>query len=557
MGLIQPNMPDFDLDEWKALPYPERVRLSCQDWAVHGFGTPLITHLFYIFKIALYIGGFFLFCWRADALGGPSTFGDWWYEPEAFVRMIIWTMAYEALGLGCGSGPLTGRFMPPFSAMLHFPRPGTIRLPPFPSIPGTAGDTRTVADAGLFVLHYILMFWALWSSSIDAKHLIPLAIVLPILSLRDKTVFLASRGEHYFVTLLIITLALEDLGGSGSFIAGAKALQFCLWWGAAASKLTHHFPSVVSVMVSNAPAFASPKVRNFLYKDAPHDLRYSRGAQLAAHGGTFVEFAFPLILFLSVGGTWTTIGLIAMVIFHGFILTSVPMGVPLEWNVAFIYSGFVLYGHHAEVRPWEFGSPLIAVVILVSGILMPIAGNLRPDRVSFLPSMRYYAGNWAYSQWMFRGDSIDKLDANITKATPESVGQATALFDAEMVTSMLSRGLAFRAMHLHGRVLHDLVPKAVDDIEEYEIRDGEVIAGMALGWNFGDGHLHNEQFLAAVQSRCQFEPGELRCIMVESQPIHRQEHHWRIVDAATGLIEEGYTPVSQLLEQQPWPTANA
>jgi hypothetical protein len=33
---------------------------------------------------------------------------------------------------------------------------------------------------------------------------------------------------------------------------------------------------------------------------------------------------------------------------------------------------------------------------------------------------------------------------------------------------------------------------------------------MAIGWNLGDGHMHNEQLIHAMQQRCRFEPGEVR-----------------------------------------------
>ena len=46
---------------------------------------------------------------------------------------------------------------------------------------------------------------------------------------------------------------------------------------------------------------------------------------------------------------------------------------------------------------------------------MPLLGNLFPGRVSFLLAMRYYAGNWAYSVWLFRGESYRKLD-RLTKS---------------------------------------------------------------------------------------------------------------------------------------------
>ena len=56
-------------------------------------------------------------------------------------------------------------------------------------------------------------------------------------------------------------------------------------------------------------------------------------------------------------------------------------------------------------------------------------GNFRPDLVSFLPSMRYYAGNWATSQWLFRreGGAEEKLDREIVKAAP-IVGKQLAKF---------------------------------------------------------------------------------------------------------------------------------
>ena len=58
-------------------------------------------------------------------------------------------------------------------------------------------------------------------------------------------------------------------------------------------------------------------------------------------------------------------------------------------------------------------------------------GNFRPDLVSFLPGMRYYAGNWATSQWLFRKSSgaEAKLDRSIKKAAPVVVEQLVKVYD--------------------------------------------------------------------------------------------------------------------------------
>jgi hypothetical protein len=107
-------------------------------------------------------------------------------------------------------------------------------------------------------------------------------------------------------------------------------------------------------------------------------------------------------------------------------------------------------------------------------------------------------------------------------------------------------------MHLHGRALPQLVTRAVDRFEDYQWVDGELVAGLALGWNFGEGHLHHEQLLAAVQAQCGFEPGELRCVFVESQPLGRGTLAYRLADAATGPLAAGELAIAELRTRQPW-----
>ena len=84
------------------------------------------------------------------------------------------------------------------------------------------------------------------------------------------------------------------------------------------------------------------------------------------------------------------------------------------------------------------------------------------------------------------------------------------------------------------------------------MREGEVISGIVTGWNFGDGHFHHEQLLDAVRDQVRFEPGELRVVILESQPAHIQKQHYRIHDAATGLVEEGWIKVRDMIERGPW-----
>jgi transmembrane protein DUF3556 len=236
---------------------------------------------------------------------------------------------------------------------------------------------------------------------------------------------------------------------------------------------------------------------------------------------------------------------------HTFITSNVPMGVPIEWNAMVVYGAFALFWAHPEVSVGDLGSAPLALLLCVMLLGLPLLGNLFPRLLSFLLAMRYYAGNWACSVWLFRGDSYRKLD-RLKKSSPWIHDQLDGFYDRATAVGLVGKVMAFRFMHLHGRAFPALIPRAVERFEDYEYVDGELVAGLALGWNFGDGHLHDEQLLGAIQEQCGFEAGELRCIFVESQPLFRSTVQYRIVDAKNGELERGELEVAELRARQPW-----
>lgn len=548
--MLSPKLPPYDIAEWKKKPFPERTKLVCQSWALQGYGTPWPIYIVYVLKVAFYVWAWSLFCGFTEGLGDLRSIRTWYFEPIAFQKAVLWSMAFEAIGLGCGSGPLTGRYSPPFGGALYFLRPGTTKMALFPDAPILGGHTRSWLDVSLYAAYLASLFRALLAPELDLPLLLTPVIILPILGLADKTIWLASRAEHYYAALVVFLFAAE-------WIPGSKFVWVAVWMWAATSKLNHHFPSVVAVMQSNSPLTGFGSIRKRLFRNYPDDLRPSKLAHFMAHAGTVVEYSFPLVLLFSDGGTTTIIALTVMVLFHTFITSSIPMGVPIEWNVIMVYGAFVLFGHYADVSAFTLGSPALIAFLVFSVFLVPLYGNLVPSRVSFLMSMRYYAGNWPYGVWLFRGENSKKLDSHLTKLAPRVQDQLAPLYDEDTITAVISKVLAFRAMHLQGRALQLLLPKAVANIDEYEYLDGELVAGVVIGWNFGDGHLHNLQLLEAVQSQCGFEEGELRCIFVESQPMGQQTMAYAIADAATGIRETGTVNVRDLRELQPWPSAEA
>lgn len=544
MGLLQPTPPPYDPLVWQRLPFPERARQVCQAWAIQGYGSPLAIYGAYGLKIGLYVLGWALICGASPALGGLAEIGQWWLHPIAFQKAILWSLLFEVLGLGCGSGPLTGRYVPPIGGSLYFLRPGTTKLPLFPRLPLLGGHRRTALDALLYAALLGCTTLALLAPAPQPAQIVPILALLVTLGLADRTIFLAARAEHYGATLLCMALVSD-------WIPGAKAVMLALWFWAGVSKLNAHFPTVVGVMTSNSPVTRWSWIRRLMYRSYPDDLRPSGLATLMAHAGTALELGVPLAFALSPAGAPPVFAVALMFLLHGFISSNVPMGVPLEWNVMMVYGGLALFWAHPDATLASLHSLPLVAALAVCLVAVPLLGNLYPRWISFLLAMRYYAGNWAWSVWLFRGDSVKKLD-HLTKSSGWVHDQLGLLYDHRTSVGLVSKVMGFRLMHLHGRALAVLVPRAVDRLEDYEWADGEIIAGLALGWNFGEGHLHQEELLEAIQIQCGFEPGELRCVFVESQPLFGRTLAWRIHDAATGQISLGELPVAELSTRQPW-----
>ncbi len=562
MGFIAPAPPPFDVEEWKKKPHLERVKPLAQDWGINGFGTPYAIHVLYLVKLVGFtLGAIAVIGGTTTGLGGISDFNEWWTNPIVWQKFVVWMILWEILGLGSSSMALSFRFIPPIGSVIAWLRPGTIRLPPWPDkVPGTAGNRRTILDvalyAGVLVLGFMLLIGdgnAYGDSGVlrlDTTLIAAMLVVWVALGLRDKVSYLSGRPELYGLLMVAFLFPLENI-----FVA-SQIVLVCIWFGAASSKLNHHFPSVVAVMIANTPWNQSRTMKRKLWRNHPEDQRASSFAALAALTGTIMEFSLPALLFITQGGLIGTIAVVGMVIFHVHITSTFPLAVPLEWNLFMIFGALFMFGHYGDVPLDTLSSAPLLVILLASGVAVPILGNMRPDLISFLPSMRYYAGNWATSQWLFRKDTgtEEKLDSMVKKSAPIVVKQLTTLYDEDMAEIFLSKALAFRAMHPHGRAINGLLPHAAvgGQVEDYTIREGEFLCGALVGWNFGDGHFHGKQLLDAVQEQCHFKPGELRIITLESQPIQIQRQQYKIWDAATGLVEEGYVEVKDMLERQPW-----
>jgi len=397
MGFLKQDAPVVDYAQWSKGTRAERIVPMARHWAEVGFGTPIVMHLFYVVKILLYVlAGWLIVLLGTAGLGGLDGFtdvGSWYAEPIVYQKAVFFTMLFEVVGLGCGFGPLNNRFIPPLGSILYWLRPNTIRLPPWPGrIPLTEGDTRTPVDALLYAALLVMLVVALFSdgtgpipelgSEVGVLPVWQTATTLGLLAvcgLRDKVIFLAARGEVYG------SLAVCFLFSGADIVIAAKLVCLIIWIGAATSKLNKHFPFVISTMMSNNPVLRPKWIKRRFFEHFPDDLRPGRASRWLAHFSTAIEGLVPVVLFFSHGGSVTAIAAFIMVCFHFGILSAIPMGVPLEWNVFMMFSVLALFVGHAAVGLGDLHSPwpiLLFIVVagtVAAGALLPVPG-LPPGR---------------------------------------------------------------------------------------------------------------------------------------------------------------------------------
>ena len=568
MGFTTPVLPAVDPEVFLRLPLLERLRILSTDWAENGFGSPKLFHTIYIVKLlGLYALGGIAVATLTSGLPAFWHVAQWWNQPIVYQKLVIWTVLLEAIGIAGSWGPLAGKVKPMTGGVLFWARPGTIRLRPWKWVPGTAGDRRTALDVALYIgllgaLVVALAFPGVHSDSLSAAVpgnttglIRPALVIAPIAllilnGLRDKTIFLGARGEQYLPVLVAFAVF-----PFVNMIIALKMIIVVVWVGAGFSKFGKHFSNVIPPMVSNTP-YVPKFVKRWHYRDFPRDLRPSRVADFMAHvNGTFVEIAAPLLLFFSTN-KWLTLGAaLFMLGFHLFIVSTFPLAVPLEWNVLFGYTTVFLFLGFPNVNgyaPWDMTPAWLGLLVIGVLLVFPVLGNLRPDKVSFLPSMRQYAGNWASAVWSFTPGAEAKLN-RVTRSAGNQIDQFIAAgFEPAWAEVSLQRTIGWRSMHSQARGLYSLLTSRLPDIDTRTVREGEFLCNSIIGFNFGDGHLHNEDMIKAVQDEAQFAPGECVIAWVESEAFGSGVQHYKLIDAALGVIERGTWNVADAVKEQPW-----
>jgi hypothetical protein len=240
---------------------------------------------------------------------------------------------------------------------------------------------------------------------------------------------------------------------------------------------------------------------------------------------------------------------------HTFIISTIPLAVPLEWNVFFMFCVAFLFANFTPEKGYAVTDmdPVLLGIVVVVALFPIVLGAIWPQYVSFLVGMKQYAGNWAASSWSFRDkEKEDRLNERIVKHGDNQIDQLNPLFGNEISEIFVQKAVAFRMMHPMGRMHISALLRHVDSLDTRIQREGEFVANVITGWNFGDGHCHDERLVAEVQKRCKYEPGDLVIAWTESQPAFSKKVQYRVIDAALGTIEKGWYHNDDAYAEQPW-----
>ncbi len=566
MGYRTAELPPVELDQFAKMPFFERMKMLQLHWVEHGFGTPKQTITFYIWKIFFY-GLFGLIIAGTFTKGLEfNDIGSWWDEPILYQKLMVWTVLLEILGLAATCGPLAFHFDPPIGGVLYWWQNDTMRVPPYPKrLSFTRGTRRTPWDTGLYKLIVFWLVMMLFLSGEPVKglpdntagvmpqwSLVVYCCLIIMMAFRDKIVFLSARSEQYVATMLCFGLFSNFV----DMVVAAKIFIVVVWMGAGFSKLQHGFPSTVAIMTQNAPWMVSPRFRKATVKDFPNDLRPSTMMHVIGHvGGTTCEIVMPLTLLFSPWPWLTWIAIISMWMFHTFIISTIPVAVPLEWNVHFMFCAAFLFANFRASEGFGVGDmdPVLLMIVVVVALFPIILGALKPQYVSFLVGMKQYAGNWASGSFSFRDkEKEDRINERIVKAADNQIDQLNKLFGNEISEIFIQKGVAFRMMHPMGRMHFSALLRHTDNLDTRVQREGEFVSNVLTGWNFGDAHCFDERLIEGLQQRCQYEPGDVIIAFTESQPAFSKKVQYKVIDAAIGVLEKGWYHNDDAYNEQPW-----
>ena len=246
-----------------------------------------------------------------------------------------------------------------------------------------------------------------------------------------------------------------------------------------------------------------------------------------------------------------------MVVFHLFIISTFPLAVPLEWNVLFAYAtiflflGFPAWHGYAVV---DMSSPWLTAAIVAGAGVLPDPGQL-PARQGVVPAVdapvRRQLGVGGVGVRAGRRGEAEQ--GHPLAPRTRSTSSSRSVTNRSGRRSPCSEPIAWRSHAQPG-------PRPVLGAAEEPARHRRPHrAGGRVRLQLVDRLQLRRRPPAqrgpdrrGAAARRQFEPGELVVVWVESQAWGSKVQHYKVIDAALGVIERGTWKVADAVDEQPW-----
>ena len=188
-----------------------------------------------------------------------------------------------------------------------------------------------------------------------------------------------------------------------------------------------------------------------------------------------------------------------------------------------IYGGIFLFGFHPEASVLALGAmPLLVAFLFFCLVVVPVLRELLPG-ARLVPALDALLRRQLGLQHLAlpRRAAPTKLDeareGGRARCASSSRSCSRTTTAVEMALALLARAPLHAPRGTAAARGAARAPSTTSTTTSgWRARCS---AACVLGWNFGDGHLNDTQLLDAVQEQCGFEAGELRVVMVESQPL--------------------------------------
>lgn len=456
-------------------------------------------------------------------------------------KLMIWFNMWESLGLGVISGPLHGKWSPPFTDWWYRFTPGTLKYnAPFMWF---LPNTRNYLDVLVEVpLTYIFTWRCLLAPEVTPELVMPLTACAIYEFFFDHGQHLHTYGTqnlHCFVCMCFSVAQGQVVG-----------LQVFEIWFYVCSGWCKIGPSFKFLNISNLMTAKfmvgmpwSHWFRKTMFKayDAPSpDYNYTIAARILSTIMAVCEALGPL---LCLSNDWRVVwlGILIFVCMHFFIIATLIVDV-FSWNAADAVWFVPLFGIIHTGLDWSalpHMHPLL-VAWLCAHALHAVYGNFVPDHVNYVTAHRHAAGNFCWGVILVKKSAAHKLGAlkahaGLPQSQPGWQGEWLGfhclwayLWNWNMPCRMLLP-----------MILDTLAGRNPDDF----VWIHSVLLFDALGHQRFDG-LSSLQLLPELGRICKFEDGE--CVMnwvgaIKSFPVNLCDTSatWKVLDSKAGVVKQG------------------